>query len=640
MSSVSVDDNMAVTLRFLQELYGGLEPDGEDVEPYWFYLFRIESTEHSIGKPRTESAWFPTTNDGFLAAASIAHSNKWAKSEVYYGVNVAREEGTSNTRIKNAQCAALTAVVADIDVASPAHMKAGLPPSFDEAERILEAVGIDPSIVVNSGHGLQAVWMLQEPWIVENDQDLQEATEFNTLWHSSLLARATRLGYVVDPINDLARIMRLPGTWNRKDVPIRVTALLWEPEHRYDPSDLETAFLDASELQLTARHPRSVAEIEYRAKLGASAIEGVNPSSARALKLEGDPLVMELLKDIQGLMRDGDSQSEKDMRAIGSLVRRIFYATQSAGDPMDWQLVVDVAILRRILDPTDDKPRKVDRPSYWITTLSKCAYVVAASNSEEGDVLLSDLLDKIERDAVPVPLEDQFELHRIGDEAYALNIEQQVVKIENAIGAEEKAKETRITVERVSEMLGIVIIRIDRYPTDTGTSYRIHVPGGVVRLENTASIINQNTFIARIADATKILLQPREAKVWRPIVAAILRCSEDIEIGEDASEERVGIKMIRGFLEDFPATEYTPETNFKTPSLKLDNGYYGVNKESLIRWKRQQTGQRLESKRMSETLSAAGARHQDFRFKSTNGRETKRTFWVIHRQQLGIGYES
>lgn len=635
-----IDENQAVTFAFLQQLYGGLDPENTGDEPYWFYIFRIQSTEFTLGKPKTESAWFTTSQEGFLAATMTAHSIEWAKSEVYYGVNVARSEGTPHTRITNQTAAALTAVVADIDVASKVHTKAGLPPSQDEAERILESVGFEPSVVINSGHGLQAIWMLNEPWIIGSDSDLQSATEFNLLWHSSLAARAGRLGYTVDPVNDLARIMRLPGTWNRKDTPVRVVNLLWEPERRFEPSELEAAFLSPGELSLTARHPRVVAEIESRARQGRTAISGVSPSAARALAREEEPLVQELLKDIADVVRDGDSQSEKDMSAIASLVRRVFRIQQVGKEPMDWQTVIDIAILRRILDTTDDKPRKVDRPSYWLATLSKCTHVVANMDADEADGLLVDFLSRIEKSEVPVPLDEQFESHRVGTEAYLNSIEHQVLMVEHAIDPEEKAKETRVTVEKVSEILGIQIIRIDRYPADTGTSYRVHVPGGVVRLENTEAILNQKTFIARIADATKIVLPPMKPQDWLTVAAAVLRCSEDIEIGEDASEEKIGIRMMRGFLEDYPPTPYTDEVGARIASLKLDNGYYGISRDHLIRWKHSQTGQNLQPKRLSEILSAAGARNQDFKFRAPNGKDTSRPFWVIHRQQLGIGYDS
>jgi hypothetical protein len=97
-----------------------------------------------------------------------------------------------------------------------------------EARERLGKFPVQPSMVVRSGHGLHAYWFLREPTDPETISAL-----------SKRLARA--LGG--DHAFDAARILRLPGTWNRKDPnnPVPVEIELLEPERAYNPSEIAEA---------------------------------------------------------------------------------------------------------------------------------------------------------------------------------------------------------------------------------------------------------------------------------------------------------------------------------------------------------------------------------------------------------------
>lgn len=64
-----------------------------------------------------------------------------------------------------------------------------------------------PSIVVNSGHGVHLYWLLAEPFIVED--------AFSALKVESVL-RGIYSVIGADHTHDRSRILRLPGSWNRK----------------------------------------------------------------------------------------------------------------------------------------------------------------------------------------------------------------------------------------------------------------------------------------------------------------------------------------------------------------------------------------------------------------------------------------
>jgi len=147
---------------------------------------------------------------------------------------------------------ALVGVWADVDVAGPRHKHSAtapppLPPDRDAAWALLDRVGLPPSAVVDSGGGLQAWWLLHEPWVLWDDADRAAAAAVSHAWGSSLVEHGRRAGWHVDDVSDLARILRPGGTWNRKPgvtpEPVSVE-LLAGP--RYFVEDIESALLPVS----------------------------------------------------------------------------------------------------------------------------------------------------------------------------------------------------------------------------------------------------------------------------------------------------------------------------------------------------------------------------------------------------------
>lgn len=137
---------------------------------------------------------------------------------------------------------ALVGFHADIDIAHEVHTKTNLPPDEAAARKIIELVGLRPTIIVHSGHGLQAHWLLTEPWIFA-EGDLERATELVKRFGATITACAESLGFGVDTVADLARILRLPGTVNRKAQPVPVR-VLEENGPRYDLADLEAIMVE------------------------------------------------------------------------------------------------------------------------------------------------------------------------------------------------------------------------------------------------------------------------------------------------------------------------------------------------------------------------------------------------------------
>jgi len=134
--------------------------------------------------------------------------------EVYFGLGLIR--GSPQGRGAAADVAAIGALWADIDMAGPAHPGKALPSSIEEIEGLLGELPLAPSVVVDSGHGAHAYWLLKEPWIFESEADRQRAAGLARAWHGLVCRLAEAKGWKLENLGGLARVLRLPGTVNHK----------------------------------------------------------------------------------------------------------------------------------------------------------------------------------------------------------------------------------------------------------------------------------------------------------------------------------------------------------------------------------------------------------------------------------------
>jgi hypothetical protein len=125
-----------------------------------------------------------------------------------------------------------------VDVAGEAHKKAGLPPDLDSAVALAGAMPRPPSLGVSSGHGCYPWWLFERPWVFADDGDRQKAARLVRGWQKALNRLGRERGWRMDGTADLARVLRLPGTVNRKLVPVPVTVELPAQVRRYAVAEL------------------------------------------------------------------------------------------------------------------------------------------------------------------------------------------------------------------------------------------------------------------------------------------------------------------------------------------------------------------------------------------------------------------
>ena len=147
---------------------------------------------------------------------------------------------------------------ADIDIAGPGHKTAKpLPVDMDAAQSIVAESGLPtPTYWIHSGGGLYPWWLLDNPITIENAAYLARTQALSARWHELLRDTAERLGMSYGPVGDLARVLRIPGTVNRKvdNDPRPCQILESQSEGRlYSMKDLVSALERAEDVAATHR---------------------------------------------------------------------------------------------------------------------------------------------------------------------------------------------------------------------------------------------------------------------------------------------------------------------------------------------------------------------------------------------------
>lgn len=229
MSSVAQSAAEAQALDFLTFIHG---PKPDDLYAYVWYM----------EQGRVGLSFFSRAIDE-LARKAAEWSGKGR--EVYFGLGLSKTDNGPEKRIRSVECAGISCLWADIDIRGAAHAARNLPESETVLRPLLDALPVKPSLVVHSGHGLHVYWLFREAWTFEpGSAENRLAEAYQVALHEALAGLCASRGWTLDKRTDLASVLRVAGTQNRKRAPhLPVQVLDWGSGIRHNPGDLEP-FLD------------------------------------------------------------------------------------------------------------------------------------------------------------------------------------------------------------------------------------------------------------------------------------------------------------------------------------------------------------------------------------------------------------
>lgn len=121
---------------------------------------------------------------------------------------------------------------ADMDVQGPGHKTSKpLPADFADVTAIIEAAGLPvPTEWISSGGGFYPWWLLHQPATAESTLELIALSDLSAKLQRVIELASEKLGFSYGAgVGDLSRVLRIPGTVNRK-VPDAPTMCEWMTE--------------------------------------------------------------------------------------------------------------------------------------------------------------------------------------------------------------------------------------------------------------------------------------------------------------------------------------------------------------------------------------------------------------------------
>lgn len=167
----------------------------------------IDPETHEKGRIEGRSFSTDELNNG---TAALWIDSRQGKANLYFNVN-ALIEPTTKTKTAKGDMASVVAFHVDIDVPADEDQDSFVAGLLET----IKTCAVEPSVVISSGGGVQAFWILQDPIVIDGDVskavEAERYTRFIEAQFSSLR------GAKADACHNVDRIMRLPGTINVPD---------------------------------------------------------------------------------------------------------------------------------------------------------------------------------------------------------------------------------------------------------------------------------------------------------------------------------------------------------------------------------------------------------------------------------------
>lgn len=552
------------TRRFLTALLDGV-PDTSH-----FLLWTL---------PDKISQWFPANGiDAAVTAVGLA-----AGKDVYVGVALVDRDRGPRQRIKADAVSGLVGLWADIDIAhEDAHKGKTYPPDEAKARAIIDATGCEPTLLVHSGHGLQAWWLFDEPLMFTSADERAAAATLAHRWNLTLKVRAAELGFALDSTFDLSRVMRVPGSTNHKGEPVDVVLLkhgrkLTGP--RWAPSSFDDYMADERAPSLLAGRRTYVAgELELRAD--------AQPDIDR----------LDAMRDNDTKFRQSWDRTRKDLDDDSASSYDLSIATIAAGAGWTDQDIANLIIASRRKHGDDLKLRA----DYYARTISRARDSQARATSTEE---IEHATERVEQAAVS------------GDPSVIHHARRQLL-------------------DHLSHLAGVEFTRWVRYTQDP-PRYRFETPAGAITIGGADIILNQTRMRAAIAAATGIVIPRFKTPKWDEIAQAIFKACEDEDTGIESTDEGTAFAWMIEYLQDRPVVDVddTSATGIgdailtQTPYRNGD-GVVHVFGASLRKWLWLSRGERVTAAKMGEVLRALKA-EPDTVSVTIGGKHTSRSVWRV-----------
>jgi len=523
------------------------------------------------------SRWFRDVQQAAAYVDSLRGRN------VYVGIGLSPSDFSEVNRCKSEDVAGIIGIGVDIDLASDAHPKGVRPATIEQALSILPPE-FPPSIIVETGNGIQVWWLFKEPWIFDSAEERQQAAALLLRCQTLLRYAAQRNGWAFERLGDLARVLRVAGTQNvkdpanPKDVVIRTST-----DRRYNPSDFRD-YLD--DLAIPSEEERTEEAKKWADQFSDKPLViGMTvaiPDETLTRWMEQDSRFSRTWNHQRDDMND-TSQSGYDLALANFGIRK----------GLTDQQIVDLIVHNRRLHGAK-QCRSVD---YYRRAISKARSSIGTGVHPDATFSAASVAARLFAGA--------------SDEA------KQTV----APDLNEKAK----LCDRISAILGIQILRIEKL-NGSEPVYLMELESGCVEFPDVGKMLSPKFVRESLAAKTGQLIRKFRGSEWDQIAQMMLHACVEKEGTDDLEFKGAAKIYIAKYLSENPplaAVDRLAGPNEFSPLT--DEGRIAISSTDLQIYINKTTMQNLSVKRVAAMISAIGG--ESVRVRKASFREQSR--WAL-----------
>lgn len=513
--------------------------------------------------------------DSFDSLQVAAEWAQRADGDIYLHAGLAaKAQHNQRGRLSIADVVGIPGLWADIDVNGGPEDKTGAAPTMEAAKEFASCI-IEPTTLVMSGYGLQAWWLLDEPWLFALTPEREQAARLSEGFHRLLKQEARARGFSIDATFDLARLMRLPGTHNHKGEPPVAVELLESDGPRYTVQ------------KLTELAETFVAKIEAK-RIDAVSITGTfkTPDLERMDELcDIDSEFRSTWQRTGGGRRKEWGQSEYDMAIANHLVVSGF-TDQEIADAIAYHR-------KRAGDPKD----KASRPDYLKLTIGKARRDhTARSAKAERQADVEEAIGRMEEIADDVAA---------GGEGAPATV---TVSLFNKVIGGPRIKEL-VQDGRDHEMTRYTLIFAD---------------GSELPLGTPRDLLNYDRFRERYVALTTLLPGAVPREKWDNVVRALLS-SVVVRVDEDSSSRGRTAALVLEYVENRMSRDRDGAAAAGDPFI--DEGDLYLNLARFAQWLRRIRGERVTEVDLKQALQRCDFERGAVNYRKQNGSRTTRSYY-------------
>ena len=530
---------------------------------------------------KKNSFWTPDINK------AVDHILKDPKKDQYFQVGLSGKKYKINQRChldesEGRPVIALPAAFADIDFGTEGHHIAKQnPPTRDDALRLIHGHGFDPTVIVHSGHGLQAYWVFKEIWELETPEERQKAMAFLRRVRAFFQNIARQKGWSIDSVQDLVRVLRPPQSYNCKSEPWKLVEVIeYNETCWYNPEDLKEflpedpghqSYIDSSKIHAAGK--TLILE------------EGRQPPATKFAQL------WSIFPKFQATWENQRQGDLSDTSPSGYDMALAMFAAQANWKPQE---IVDLMIAHR---GHKGHELKLKNAQYYARTVINAR-----------DKTISESFE-VQQDIENIQLSEE------------LN------------PTSEDTPEERLRKD-VSIRMGVKILKIEKYLSED-PDYIIHIEYNGKIEEITLKInhfTSQAQFRNKIAAITAKVIARFKPRDWDYQIQQLLNLAEQNikEVGEEASDKGAVRYWLEDYLENSNRYKLEDVTTNKKPFI--NSGNWHIFLESFYIWARMKRGAEISRKQLGTLIRRLGCINKKFNILLDNNERTSRSTYRVPRK--------